>query len=297
MEVTAHGLDQYRVWGCNFYVGVLTNITHEHLDDFVNMKRYTAVKMRLFRGVKYAVLNEDDASFDYFKFKIQNSNIKSNSKFKTQIISYKKSKLKQVSPALIGEYNLYNIGAAETTAKILDVRYQILEDVIKNFKGVAGRREEIKAGQKFKIFVDFAHTPNALEQVLRSLRIKEGKLIVVFGCTGERDKEKRPMMGEIAARLADVVIITSDDTRGEDQDEIARQIIQGVAAKQRYKVTKQNDRRDAIRTAIKIAEPGDTVLLAGKGHEKSILIGKNEQEWSDADVVKEEIGRVLRKQK
>lgn len=300
MEVTAHGLDQYRVWGCNFYIGVLTNITHEHLDDFVDMKRYTETKLKLFKGVKYAVLN---------KSQIPNTNHQINSNI--QIIKYSKTNIKNVSPALLGEYNLYNIGAAEAVSRILDIRYEILENVVKHFRGVEGRREEVRAGQKFRIVVDFAHTPNALEQVLKAMQVeqaqqaKRGKIVLVFGCTGERDKEKRPMMGEIAARLADVVIITSDDTRGESQDEIAGQIISGISPsnlppslggrnKERG-IFVVNDRRKAIQMAVKMAKPGDIVLLAGKGHEKSILIGKKEQEWSDVEVAKEEVGAFLRK--
>jgi UDP-N-acetylmuramoyl-L-alanyl-D-glutamate--2,6-diaminopimelate ligase len=149
----------------------------------------------------------------------------------------------------------------------------------------------VKAGQKFKVFVDFAHTPNALEAVLTQLKKelpKNKKLIAVSGATGERDKEKRPMMGEIAARLADVVIITSDDTRSEDQDEIAAQIMSGIPETQLKdnKVFKENDRKKAIATAIKMAKAGDIILLAGKGHEKTILLGKTEYPWSDAEVAR-----------
>jgi len=294
MEVTAHGLDQYRVWGCNFYIGVLTNITHEHLDDFVDMRRYISAKAKLFRGVKFAVLNGDDLSFRNLQFSIYN--FQSNSK--PQIIKYSKTKLKNISPALFGGYNLYNIGAAEAVCRILEIRSEIVELTVGNFSGVPGRREEVKVGQKFRIYVDFAHTPNALEQMLRTLQAeqaqqaKKGKIILVFGCTGERDKDKRPMMGEIAARLADVVIVTSDDTRMEDQNEIARQIVAGIEKRDRNRVIIENDRRKAIEMAVGKAKPGDAVLLAGKGHEKSILIGKTERHWSD----KEEVIQAFEKQ-
>ncbi len=155
-----------------------------------------------------------------------------------------------------------------------------------------GRREAVKAGQQFRVVVDFAHTPNALEQVLLQLRKElpqEKRLILVFGCTGERDKAKRPMMGEIAARLADVVIVTSDDTRMEDQDEIYRQIVSGIEKRDRDRVIKENERGKAIRLAVKEASLGDIVLLAGKGHEKTILIGKTERPWSDAESAKRAI--------
>ena len=288
LEVTAHGLDQHRLLGCNFYIGVLTNVTHEHLDDFVDMERYRKSKLKLFEGVKYAVLNEDDANYEFFKSQI--SNYKSQTNSKIQILKYTKTKLKNVSPVLVGDYNKYNIGAAETVARILGIKGDVISKVVRDFKGVPGRKEEVKAGQDFRVIVDFAHTPNALEQVLTSLKrelLNKNKLTVVFGCTGGRDKTKRPMMGEIAARLADRVIITSDDTRDEKQEEIAKQIMAGI--KDKNDVIVENDRNKAIEMAIKTAEKGDIVLLAGKGHEKTILLGKTEYPWSDVEVAKKAI--------
>jgi UDP-N-acetylmuramoyl-L-alanyl-D-glutamate--2,6-diaminopimelate ligase len=305
LEVTSHGLDQNRVVGCNFKIGVLTNITHEHLDYHKTMVEYREAKAKLFRSTHFAVLNKDDNSFEYFSRK---------RKSKCKIVPYSKSNVKDISPALFGDYNLYNIGAATAVAEIFKIQDTITKQVIKLFEGVKGRREVIKMGQKFRVIVDFAHTPNALEQMLKSLKTqKTRKLIVVFGCTGERDKEKRPMMGEIATRLADVVIITSDDTRSESQDEIYKQIISGINPKFIYttsfpppnlgggikkggivvgKVFKENDRRKAIEMAIKMAKPGDVVLLAGKGHEKTILRGKTEIPWSDQETAREILGMV-----
>jgi len=275
VEATSHGLDQNRLFGCDFKIGVLTNITHEHLDYHGSLEKYTEAKLKLLRSVKYAVINS--------QFSILNSQLNSN----VQVINYSKTQIKNISPALAGEYNKYNIAAAEAVAKILDIRYQILEEVIKNFAGVPGRREEVKVGQKFRVIVDFAHTPNALEQVLKSLRQAQGKnkIILVFGCTGERDKEKRPVMGEIAGRLADIVMVTSDDTRRESQDEIAKQIMAGIPRPGGIFVI--NDRREAIKKAIELAKPGDIVLLAGKGHEESLLIGTTEIPWSDKEVARD----------
>jgi UDP-N-acetylmuramoyl-L-alanyl-D-glutamate--2,6-diaminopimelate ligase len=200
----------------------------------------------------------------------------------------------------LGDYNKYNIGAAELVAKMLDVRSEIIVKTVKEFRGVLGRREEVNEGQDFKVIVDFAHTPNALEQVLDQLRKElpdKSKLIAVFGCTGGRDKSKRPMMGEIAARLADTVIITSDDTRNESQDEIAKQIIAGITPSnlppnlggrnKEGSIWVENDRKKAIEKAINMAHKGDIILLAGKGHEKTILLGKTEYPWSDKEVAKE----------
>ena len=279
LEVTAHGLDQFRVWGCNISIGVLTNITHEHLDDFVDMKRYREAKAKLLVSAQYSVLNKDDASFEWFKARCRG-----------RVIPYGKTRIKDISLALAGDYNKYNIGAAEAVAEILGIE-RVVPLVVRSFRGVPGRREEVKAGQKFRVIVDFAHTPNALEQVLEQLRkeLPAGKkLIAVFGCTGGRDKTKRPMMGGIAARLAEAVIVTSDDTRGENQDDIYVQIVGGMADRQPIK---ENDRRRAIGMAVKMAKPGDIILLAGKGHEKSLLIGKTEIPWSDAEEAKRAMKR------
>jgi UDP-N-acetylmuramoyl-L-alanyl-D-glutamate--2,6-diaminopimelate ligase len=279
LEVTSHGLDQNRVVGCNFKIGVLTNVTHEHLDYHRTLENYRRAKLKLFNNVEYAVLNEDEENFEFYKSHITDA----------KIYKYKKTKLQNISPFLAGDYNRYNIGAAEMVAKILGVE-TFVPLAVQNFSGVPGRREEVKAGQNFRLFVDFAHTPNALEQVLIQLRKEtRNKIILVFGCTGERDKTKRPMMGEIAERLADIVIVTSDDTRSENQDEIARQIMSGM----KKKPIKENDRRKAIEMAVKAAKPGDIVLLAGKGHEKSILIGEKESPWSDTEEAERAISGVV----
>jgi len=284
MEVTSHGLDQNRVWGCDFQIGVWTNLTHEHIDYHKNMQNYRDAKIKLFKNTKYAVLNGDDPSFAYFKSKILSSKPQT-------IIKYQKSKIYKINSSLAGDYNKYNIAVAEAVAEILKVG-KFVAPVVRSFSGVPGRREEVKNNKGFKVYVDFAHTPNALLQVLQVLqaeKTKQAKLIVVFGCTGERDKEKRPMMGEIAVRIADVAIITSDDVRGENQDEIARQILVGIPVSKMKKVQVESDRKKALEMAFNIARPGDIVLLAGKGHEKSILIGKNEQPWSDV----EQAGKIL----
>lgn len=290
LEVTSHGLDQNRAVGCNFYVGVLTNITHEHLDYHGSFEDYKEAKLRLFRDAKYAVLNQDDSSFGWFKSRI--SNLKCQ-----KIIQYTKSKISSVSPTLAGDYNKYNIGAAEAVSKIFKIQDSIINKVVKEFKGVPGRREEVRMGQNFRCIVDFAHTPNALEQLLKSLkteRAPKSKLILVFGCTGERDRGKRPIMGEIAARLADQVVITSDDVRGEDQNQIVRDILSGILPSDLPpnlggrnkdgsigKIWVENDRDKAIEMAVEMARPGDIVVAAGMGHETTQLVGKREITRSD----------------
>jgi UDP-N-acetylmuramoyl-L-alanyl-D-glutamate--2,6-diaminopimelate ligase len=307
LEVTSHGLDQNRVWGIPIKIGVLTNITHEHLDYHKTMEAYRQTKLKLFKRVEYAVLNEDDPSFERFRIQV--------SRFNNKIIPYVKTKIKEISPNLAGEYNKYNIGAAEKVGEILSIQHEVIQRIVKSFVGVVGRRQEVPNKKGIRVIVDFAHTPNALGELLKSLRYHptdsplnlrgenqpKHKIILVFGCTGERDKEKRPIMGKIASELADVVIVTSDDTRSEKQDEIAAQIISGITFQPHpfdsplhnygegvgERLFKENDRRKAIEMAIKMAKKGDTVILAGKGHEKTILHGKTEYPWSDVEVARQ----------
>ncbi len=284
LEVTAHGLDQHRVLGCNFKIAVFTNISHEHLDDFGTMEKYAAAKAKLFRSVEYAVVNKDDEHLDWIlppQLRGQDD---------TKVIEYGKAEIKEVSEPLKGEYNKYNIAASLAVAEVLGIKYQVSSMAIKNFGGVLGRREEVKNDKGFKVYVDFAHTPNGLKSILTQLRSEtKKKLIVVFGCTGERDQTKRPIMGKIAADIADVVVVTSDDTRRESQDEIYEQIVSGIKyqVSSMEKIHKINDRREAIKFAIGMAKKGDIVLLAGKGHEKSINLGGVEHPWSDVEIARD----------
>lgn len=287
LETTSHGIDQHRVLGCNFMVGVITNITHEHLDYHGSFAKYRDTKAKLVLSTQYAVLNKDDPSTGWIKSQI--SNPKSQ-----KIIQFTKSKIQNVSLALAGDYNLYNIGAAEAVAKVFGIRESVIGGVVKNFAGVPGRMEEIKLGQKFRAIVDFAHTPNALEQVLGELKRQKAKgksLIVVFGCAGLRDHSKRPMMGEIAARLADKVIITAEDPRTESLDDIYKQIVSKTSPPTPLlnsgegNAIREDDRQKAIEMAVKMAKPGDIVVATGKGHEKSICFGTREYPWSDQEAM------------
>ncbi len=257
LEVTSHGLDQNRLAGVRFEVGIITNITHEHLDYHQTFEKYKQTKMKLLQIAR------------------------------RPIYKYEKTKIKINNPALPGEYNKYNIGAAEAVAKIFSVRYSVISEVVKNFAGVPGRMEEIKLGQKFRAVVDFAHTPNALNQILSELRnqvIKGNKLILVFGCAGLRDKSKRPMMGEIAKRLADVAIVTAEDPRTESLDEIYNDITLPSTAVG-GEVFRVDDRQKAINLAVGMAKMGDIVVVTGKGHEKSMCFGNTEYPWSDKEAV------------
>jgi UDP-N-acetylmuramoyl-L-alanyl-D-glutamate--2,6-diaminopimelate ligase len=216
---------------------------------------------------------------------------------------------------LPGEYNQYNCLAAIAAASALGIPSEKIRKAVASFKGVIGRMEEINEGQDFKVIVDFAHTPNALENVLKTIlkfKSKNSKLIVVFGCAGLRDIAKRPMMGEISARLADITVLTAEDPRTEDVNEIINQIVQGClkgGAKERDLSNWPNwsnlkekiflripDRRQAIRFAIqKLAKKDDIVVICGKGHERSMCYGKTEYPWSDQEEARRALKELLKK--
>ncbi|MGB9706666.1 MAG: Mur ligase family protein [Microgenomates group bacterium] len=302
LEATSHGLDQHRLWGVKFHLGVVTNVTHEHLDYHKTYENYLRAKAELFRGVKIAVLNRDDKSFENLKLKIKNSKlitygIRSRADFTPKSFPFE--------TLLPGEYNQYNCLAAIAVSAALGIPPEKIRKAVASFRGVIGRMEEINEGQNFRVIVDFAHTPNGLENVLKTLNSqlvtrnqKTGKLIVVFGCAGLRDVAKRPMMGEIAAKLADIAVLTAEDPRTEDVNEIINQIAEGCLKRgakegglskwvnwpnlKRKLFFRIADRREAIRFAIqKLAKRGDIVVICGKGHERSMCFGKTEYPWSD----------------
>jgi UDP-N-acetylmuramoyl-L-alanyl-D-glutamate--2,6-diaminopimelate ligase len=287
LEVTSHGLDQHRLAGIKFWVGVVTNVTHEHLDYHRTYKNYLAVKAKLFRGVKIAVLNRDDKSYEYLsvKCKVQSAKcvtygIKNGADFTPKTFKFK--------TLLPGDYNQYNCLTAIAAASSLGIPEDKIKKAVASFEGVEGRMEEIDEGQDFKVIVDFAHTPNALENVLRTLKsliTNHQSLIAVFGCAGLRDVQKRPIMGEIAAQYTDFIVLTAEDPRTEDVNEIIDQIANGckkadgMEGKTFFRIP---DRAEAIRFAIqKLAKKGDIVIICGKGHEKSMCFGKTEYPCSD----------------
>jgi len=305
LESTSHGLDQYRLWGSNFQVGVITNVTHEHLDYHKTLANYLKAKRRLFKKVKIAILNRDDISYQVIKSYI-------NPKTKTLTYAIKNKadftlKNFKFTAPLRGKYNQYNCLAAIATANALKIKKTVTLKALANFKGVRGRMEEVNLGQNFKVFIDFAHTPNALNCVLPTLQKKlrkRGKLIVVFGAAGLRDKTKRFKMGEIVGKYADAIILTAEDPRTENVNDIINQIAQGclkTKAKEikyhpnkfiwrsPYKFVPKHhyflrvpDREKAINLAIqKIARKGDIIVICGKGPEKSMCFGNKEYPWSD----------------
>ena len=294
LEVTSHALDQHRVAGLNFDVAVLTNITHEHLDYHKNIKNYIRSKAKLFKNAKTSILNYDDASYNHIKRFIP-GRIFTYSLFQATDFNMRKVKL---SIPLEGRFNLSNALAAMAVSELVGVPENVILRALSKFNGIPGRLERIDHGQRFKVYVDFAHTPNGISSSLTALKKKtKGRVIAVFGAAGKRDISKRPLMGQAASSVADVVILTAEDPRGEDVASIMSQIASGskkAGGKLGKNLFKIANRSEAIEYAIgTLAKSGDTVVLLGKGHEKSInMDGKRELPWSDQ---KEASRAILRK--
>lgn len=321
LESTSHGLAQGRVAACEYDVAVVTNITHEHLDYHGTYESYREAKATLFRYLyasfrkpqtpKVAILNADDSSFDYLRpipadFHISYG-LEGQADVWAEDITYSPALTAftahtpqgdfRVRTSLAGCFNVYNILAAIAVALSQNISFEAMQRGIESLKGVIGRMERIDLGQDFTVIVDFAHTPNSLRQALKTLReMAEREIIVVFGCAGLRDVGKRPMMGEIAARLADRVVITAEDPRTESLEEIMAQIAQGcrrAGAKEGENFWRIGDRKEAIEFALNLARPGDLVIVTGKGHEKSMCFGEVEYPWSEHEAVKEVLEKLL----
>ncbi len=285
LEVTSHALDQFRFWGINFSLGIITNVTHEHLDYHKTFQNYLSTKLKLIRKVRFAIINEN------LKSKLPQGWKKRYEKLLTFGLSNGDFKQKEVGLKLKipGQYNLENAMAALACAFVLDIDRKVAQKALEDFSGVLGRMDEINSRRGIKIIIDFAHTPNALARVLTTIKPKKGKLWAVFGSAGKRDIEKREMMGEIAGKLADMIVITSEDPRGEFK-QISRQITQGATksgAILERRLFVIEDRQKAIEFALLNSKKGDVVGIFGKGHEKSMnLDGKREIPWSDHAAVK-----------
>jgi len=278
LEVTSHALDQYRFWGIKFDIGVITNVTHEHLDYHKTQENYLKTKLKLIENCEFAILNQ---SVKGKGKKVVTFGLSAGD------LNQKQVGLKLKMP---GDYNIENALAALSVAFALNINKDIARRALESFTGVTGRMEEIENNRGIRIFIDFAHTPNALEQVLKSLREQaKGRLIAVFGSAGKRDVKKRSLMGRAGGELADIVIVTAEDPRGE-LEIINRQVVSGAI--EAGKIMEKNlfvveDRSRAIDFAInKIAKKGDIVGIFGKGHEQSInLDGKKEVPWSDKEAI------------
>jgi UDP-N-acetylmuramoyl-L-alanyl-D-glutamate--2,6-diaminopimelate ligase len=301
MEVTSHALELYRVAGTSFEVSVFTNLSQDHLDFHLTMEKYFSAKAKLFTNEYSArgVVNRDDV---HGQLLLDTMTIDSMS-FGMSDVTHVHIDARRLEfnidgvhmrAHVGGQFNVMNSLAAVSAARALGVSLTEIAEGLSRATAVPGRFESIDAGQQFDVIVDYAHTPDALERVLdssRSLMSETGKLVVVFGCGGDRDMEKRQPMGEIAGAKADVVILTSDNPRSESGAEIALQINAGVQASDSHKVLcTELDRRAAIGMAFSIAQAGDVVVIAGKGHESTQTIGTDVFPFNDAQVARELLG-------
>jgi len=311
LEVSSHALDQERVRGCHFDVGVFTNISPEHLDYHADMDRYLAAKKRLFHEIlpesakdPWAVINLDDPllrdlpkelpSLRMLTFGLEQGEVS----VRRKEISLQGIRAVLSTPAggmeietsLVGEHNLYNIMAATAVGIALDIPSEAITQGIAHLSQVPGRLERVGPGKPW-VLVDYAHTPDALEKTIKEVkRLTSGKVVVVFGCGGDRDPSKRAPMGRIGAAWSDLAIITSDNPRTEEPLKIIEQIEQGAKGVSPTRYLVIPDRREAIKRAIHQAGEEDCVLIAGKGHETYQIIGEERLPFDDRKEARRALG-------
>jgi UDP-N-acetylmuramoyl-L-alanyl-D-glutamate--2,6-diaminopimelate ligase len=313
MEVSSHALALKRADYLRFAAGVFTNLTRDHLDFHEDMEAYFAAKRRLFEmlpGNAAAVINIDDPRGPAL-VEISGRPVTYAIKAKADVmplrtemslsglrgeIATPKGRIAMAS-RLVGQPNLYNILAATATAVALDVDTGAIERGIANLAGVPGRFEVVSQDDDVTVVVDYAHTDDALRNLLETARpLASQRIITVFGCGGDRDRSKRPLMGMVAARLSDVVVITSDNPRSEDPKRIIEEIERGIpagtqASSRAPVVVSAVERAEAIERAIAMAARGDVVLIAGKGHEKYQQIGDRVLPFDDGEVARAALAR------
>ena len=324
LETTSHGWSQHRVDACEFDIGVVTNITHEHMNEHGNYENYRAAKARLFSSLeitldkpqgnpRLGVINRDDVkSFDFLNDFIKvnklNYGLSEGAAIRAVDISYGPSGIHftaqgkdfqvDVTSKLVGTFNISNCLAALSAAVYgLGITPEIVAQGIASLDGIPGRMERIDLGQNFTAIVDFAHTPNALKSALEAARTMTGKRVIcAFGSAGLRDKEKRRMMAETSAELADLTVLTAEDPRTESLDGILEEMAAGARSKggtEGQTFWRIPDRGEAIRFALKLANPGDIVLACGKGHEQSMCFGTTEYLWDDRTAMRAALAEYL----
>lgn len=331
LETTSHGWSQYRVDACEFDVGVVTNITHEHMDEHGSYENYRAAKARLFSSLeitqpkpqgnpRLAVINRDDVkSFDFLNEFIKvnklNYGLRDGADVRAVDIKFDPSGIHftaqskdlrvGISSRLVGSYNISNCLAALTAAVYgLGIQPEVAARGISALEGIPGRMERIDMGQNFTAIVDFAHTPNALKVTLeaareirdRSSQKEKPRIIAIFGSAGLRDKAKRRMMAETSAELADLTVLTAEDPRTESLDGILDEMAAGARSRggrEGETFWRVADRGEAIRFALKLARPGDIVLSCGKGHEQSMCFGAREHLWDDRTAMRAALAEYL----
>lgn len=302
MEVSSHAIAQNRIGALSFETGIFTNITRDHLDYHKTMEEYTRVKSSFFSVCKNAVINlDDERAHEIAKGATGNVyfvSAKKQADFKIKDIvispdgmSYTLNGM-PVTLGVAGDFNIYNTSFAAIATLLAGIDKESILSSLKEFSGVDGRMETVAKGKlPYTVIIDYAHTPDALIKALEACRkIVCGKLYCVFGCGGNRDRGKRFEMGDIAARLADVAVITSDNPRNEDPDDIIKDIVSGINCEHANYVT-ITSRKDAIEYALSHAAAGDVILLAGKGHENYIIDKDGTHYFSEKDIVMNFINR------
>ena len=299
MEVSSHALHQFRVRDVDFDVAVFTNISHDHLDYHETFKNYIAAKKLLFDGLRkdaVAIVNIDDNNGDVMTqntdAKILTYGLRSYADYKAKVLSSGAEGMLvsindvQFYTRLVGRFNVYNLTAVYSVAEqLLDVDQMMMFESLSAVSPPKGRMELVH--QKPYVIVDYAHTPDALDNVLKSVRADyKSKILVVVGCGGDRDRAKRPVMAKIAVRNSDYVVLTSDNPRSEDPQGIIDDMVDGVELSEKHKVLTMTDRAMAIKTAIMLAGSEDVVIIAGKGHETYQEIKGEKHYFSDQETVK-----------
>lgn len=317
MEVSSHALDLGRVKGCRFRTGIFTNLTQDHLDYHETMEQYKAAKGLLFSRMgnefssnpdehQYAVLNADDEATTYYagqtsaqvitygidrQADVRAEQIEITSKgTRFQCVTFRGTI--DIHMKLVGKFNVYNALAAITAALLEGISLEAVKKALEAIDAVDGRMEVVNAGQPFLVLVDYAHTPDGLENALSTIKqFAKGHIYCVFGCGGDRDRTKRPLMGEVTARYSDYMYVTSDNPRTEDPERILQDIVPGIiqAGLQTDRYELVADRRQAIQKAVAQATPDDVVLIAGKGHETYQEIMGVKHDFDDREVAKEAI--------
>ncbi|MGB3009604.1 MAG: UDP-N-acetylmuramoyl-L-alanyl-D-glutamate--2,6-diaminopimelate ligase [Candidatus Saccharimonadales bacterium] len=306
LEITSHAIHQHKLDTVPIECAVMTNLTQDHLDYHKTMEAYAAAKGKLFaKNPRFMVLNADDEWYSYFnQFEAGEHKISYGTSDEAdcrirQVKLYKKGSEMQLlidkhttlelGTALPGKYNVYNATAAAMAAYLMYIKLEAIQDGIANLESIPGRFERIDIDKPYDVVVDYAHTPDALEKLLEAAKsMVKNRVILVFGACGDRDKSKRPIMGEIAARLADRIILTDEESYNEDPQTIRDMIREGiVGAGGEPKLEEIADRREAIDKAMKIARTGDMILITGMGHEQYRIVGGEKLPWNDGDVVRE----------
>lgn len=303
MEVSSHAVDQHRIEGIQFTGAVFTNITHDHLDYHKTFENYLKAKKKFFDGLPasaFALVNVDDRNGNVMlqntKAKKYSYALRSAADYKAKVIENSVTGLmldldgQELHTRLIGEFNAYNLTAVYGVARLLGVDKMECLTVLSALAPPEGRFDQlISDKEKIAGIVDYAHTPDALKNVLQTINaIRQGyeNVITIIGCGGDRDAAKRPIMAEIACRFSQQVVLTSDNPRNEEPESILEQMNAGVPATDRKKVLTIVDRKEAIKTAVRLAKKGDIILLAGKGHEKYQEIKGKKYDFDDKAVLK-----------